>query len=453
MESRRSEELPSDVMPNFDVCGTVFKELFENFDAEAETADTSEKSEPKSNAAGPKKRKCSIVVLEDDEIEEFERKQVADNTVKGTECAVRRLQAWYNERYGKELVLTSINKANASNLLSHFFLEIRDTRKETLGEEYEPSTLTTYRNGLRRYFLERKEGDCFDIGEDEDLKKKLASKRKQLKAEGKGSGPHRADPLDESQVEKLWTTGAVGLKTPRQLLHLVWWNNTRMLGMRGRQEHLNCKIQDFKDRGNYFEYTERSTKTRTGEIDHPKARRKYKNKIFKGNGGERDPYVALKKYLSVRPEGIDHFYLQPIDSPKDNIWYKKLQLKRDGLANIMKRMAETADIQNEGNFTNTSGRKTAIQSLRGHFDPLAISELTGHANPSSIQSYSHNSVQTQKEMFDRLAAPGRSSTTVYNNSATTVNASSSEQRQLFANLFNGTTMKSCQININFPTGK
>ena len=163
------------------------------------------------------------------------------------------------------------------------------------------------------------------------MKKKLASKRNQLKAEGKGSGPHRADPLDESQVERLWTTEAVGLNTPRQLFHLVWW----MLGMRDRQEHLNCKVQDFKDRGNYFEYTERSTKTRTGEIDRPKARRKYNNKIFKGNGGERDTYAALKKYLSVRPEDIDHFYLQPIDCPKDTIWYKKLQLKRDGLANTL----------------------------------------------------------------------------------------------------------------------
>ena len=35
-------------------------------------------------------------------------------------------------------------------------------------------------------------------------------------------------------------------------------------------------------------------------------------------------YVALKKYLGHRPEGIDEFYLQPIDSPKENIWYKKL---------------------------------------------------------------------------------------------------------------------------------
>ena len=197
-------------------------------------------------------------------MEEFHRKQVAKNTVTGTESAVRRLEAWYNDRYGRKLVLSSINKTNASDLLKHFFLEIRDTRKYGLGEEYEPSTLSTYRNGLRRYFLERKDGESFDIGEDEDLKKKLAAKKKQLKAEGKGNHPHRADPLDENQMEKLWTTGAVDLKTPSCFM---WWNNTRMLGMKGRQEHLNCKVQDFKDQGNYYEYTVRSTKTITGKTD------------------------------------------------------------------------------------------------------------------------------------------------------------------------------------------
>ncbi|KAJ7381804.1 hypothetical protein OS493_038941 [Desmophyllum pertusum] len=153
-------------------------------------------------------------------------------------------------------------------------------------------------------------------------------------------------------------------------------------------------IQDFKDRGSYFEYTERSTKTRTGETDDPKARRKYNNKIFKRDGSEGDPYLALKTYLSHRPEGIDEFYLQTIDSPKENIWYKRLPLKRDGLANIMKRMADTAEIQNEGKFTNTSGRKTAIQSLRGHFDPWqsrsSLATLTPvPSSPTAIIQYKH----------------------------------------------------------------
>ena len=48
---------------------------------------------------------------------------------------------------------------NAAELLKHFFLEIRDTRKGTFGEEYEPGTLKAY----RRYFLERREGENFDV--------------------------------------------------------------------------------------------------------------------------------------------------------------------------------------------------------------------------------------------------------------------------------------------------
>ena len=124
----------------------------------------------------------------------------------------------------------------------------------------------------------------------------------------------------------------------------------------------------------------------------------------------------------------------------------------------MKRMVEKTDIQNEGNFTNSAGRKTAIQSiqsLRGHFDPLAISELAWHAyqKATSIQSYSQNAVETQKEMFDRLIEPGRCSTAVYNSTATTVNATSAEQWQLFSNLFNCSILNSCQINIYFPNGK
>ena len=105
-----------------------------------------------------------------------------------------------------------------------FFLEIRDTRKDSLGEEYESWTMNTYIPKWFKaiYFLERKDGESFDIGEDEDLNKKLAARKQQLKAEGKGNRPHRADPLDENQVEKLWTTGAVGLKTPCELLHLMW---------------------------------------------------------------------------------------------------------------------------------------------------------------------------------------------------------------------------------------
>ena len=144
-----SEEPFGDELPNFDICGTVFKELFEGIDvlyvnAKTKTDTSSENNGRKSTENKQNKRKRSVVILEDDEIEDLQSKQVAKNTAKGTESSVPRLEAWYNDRHGKKLVMSSINKTIASDLLKHFFLEIRDRRKDSLGEEYEPSTLSTY---------------------------------------------------------------------------------------------------------------------------------------------------------------------------------------------------------------------------------------------------------------------------------------------------------------------
>ena len=83
-----SEEPFGDEMPNFDICGTVFKELFKDIDvldvdAKTETAASSENSERKRTENEQNKRKRSIVILEDDEIEEFQSKQVAKKHCQG----------------------------------------------------------------------------------------------------------------------------------------------------------------------------------------------------------------------------------------------------------------------------------------------------------------------------------------------------------------------------------
>ena len=93
-----SEEPLGDEMPNFDICGTVFKELFEGTDVldvvtKTETAASSEMNGRKSTENEQNKRKRSIFILEDDAIEELQSKQVANNTAKGTESVLSRLEA------------------------------------------------------------------------------------------------------------------------------------------------------------------------------------------------------------------------------------------------------------------------------------------------------------------------------------------------------------------------
>ena len=118
----RGDELGK--MPNVDICGTFFKELFDNVDTKTETGESpSEDSEAEANETEPqteprKKRRC-IVILDDEEIEGFRKKSRSRRTLSKELSAVRRLQAWYNDRYGQKLQLTSINKANASDLLKH----------------------------------------------------------------------------------------------------------------------------------------------------------------------------------------------------------------------------------------------------------------------------------------------------------------------------------------------
>ncbi|KAK3740642.1 hypothetical protein QZH41_000145 [Actinostola sp. cb2023] len=372
---------------------------------------------------------ATIVAYSEEEMAAFKESTVAKNTKKSTETSIRRFKSWYEEKHGIEPDLNTVSKKEAPQLLKHFFLEIRQTGNDNRGKEYEPGTLQTCRNGLRRYFLERPcppAIDNFDIEkssgiEFQEVADMLSTKKKNLKKQGLGNQPNAAQPVEKEDVEKLWSSGAVGLKNPRKLIHLVWWNNVTHLGMRGVKEHYDCQIQDFTITDQYIEYNERQTKNRQGDEGCARKRaRKYTNKIWRTDGGEQDPYRAFVEYVTHRPKSDDanvpdNFYLTPIDKTTSEVWYKKCPIGKNTLAKFMKTIASTAELT--GKFSNSSGRKTAIQSLRGEFHPLEISELTGHANVDSISSYSHNPLERQRQMSHRLSGYTTSTT----NSSTTTN--------------------------------
>ena len=84
------------------------------------------------------------------------------------------------------------------------------------------------------------------------------------------------------------------------------------------------------------------------------------------------------------------------------MWYKKSpSVKKEGISSMMK-MVQNAGIENEGYFAPSPGRKTPIQSSKSKFDPVTISELTGHTLPESVQ-YSHNLVNIQRQLCVQLA--------------------------------------------------
>ena len=91
-----------------------------------------------------------------------------------------------------------------------------------------------------------------------------------------------------------------------------------------------------------------------------------------------------------------NFNLSPVDSPKSNAWYKMIPIVRNTLAKQMQNIASIASL--DGKFWNSSGRKTVIQALSPlWFRPTGDLKLTGHANPESISSYSHNPLEKQRQ--------------------------------------------------------
>ena len=87
----------------------------------------------------------------------------------------------------------------------------------------------------------------------------------------------------------------------------------------------------------------------------------------------------------------------------------------------MQKIASIASL--DGKFTNSSGRKTVIQGLCEEFNPLEISELTGHAEPNSISRYSHNPAKKQRRISNKLAGFTPSATTTASDAGNTSSTS------------------------------
>ena len=72
----------------------------------------------------------------------------------------------------------------------------------------------------------------------------LKSKRRTLKADGKGNKPFRADALTPADENKLWELHLMGAHAPLALLRGVWFLTTKLMGTPKLKNKvpLKCKV-------------------------------------------------------------------------------------------------------------------------------------------------------------------------------------------------------------------
>ena len=99
-------------------------------------------------------------------------------------------------------------------------------------------------------------------------------------------------------------------------------------------------------------------------------------------------------------------------------WFQLVEIQMQNIASI-------AFLDSK--FTNSRGRKIVVEALRDDFDPREISELAGHANPESISSYSHNPLEKQRRMSNKLAGFNPSTKTTNSDSSHAFTGNCSQQ--------------------------
>ena len=273
------------------------------------------------------------------------------------------------------------------------------------GSYYEPSTYSAIHGGIRRYLQEH--GSKYDIS-DKDFQLSLdvlSCKKRQAKASGKGNKPNKAQYLSEEQEGKLWEAGELGHDTPQSLQNTIWFVLTKLLGFRGSQESRDMRWGDFNikeddDGDRFVEFTERATKTRTGQTG---SSRVYTPTLYsQPEKGSNCPVWLFEKYAVLRPPGMcdsDSPFFLAINHQGwvKGQWYKKEAMGRNTIGKFLSGMCQRAGIV--GRYSNHSLRRSSITDLlQAGFSPCEIAQYSGHKNLNSINEYAVSSIPQRKNM-------------------------------------------------------
>ena len=213
-------------------------------------------------------------------MEQFIEDQENENTRKKTQQNVALLEEFLTLRNESRL----IEEIAPKELNAHIAEFIITVRKKDGNEDYEPSSLRSLMASFERYVKKNFGFSIMKDAEFEQARKALQSKQKDLKQKGKGDKPNASVALTKEEIKLLYDKELLGTSTPEALLNTIWFNNMIHFGLRGCKEHGNMcwgdvQLRQTTNREEFLEYSERQTKTRTGE--NPEMLDKLNRKCFR----------------------------------------------------------------------------------------------------------------------------------------------------------------------------
>ena len=289
-------------------------------------------------------------------------------------------------------------------LLRRFYGSVRKSD----GTKYSKASLNSLRAGLQRHIAAPPFSRAINLltnVEFHSANNVFKGDLKRKKREG-GDKSTSYPPISDGDLERLHDSKVLNTTTPDGLQKLVWFNIQYKLCRHGREGQRTIKKDDFEfkidDVGREYACLKylHAQKNHKGDSVKDKEERP----VMYGTGGQDCPLAALKLYISKLNPKCDAFFQQPKRKWKssDICWYHNIPVGINTLGAMMKSISKAAKLSVI--YTNHSIRATVLTVLNdsGSFSNRTICSLSGHRNPTSLQSYCKASFGQKRSMSDRL---------------------------------------------------
>ena len=192
------------------------------------------------------------------EMESYTDKKAPKNTAYSTKWALRNYRDWVQQRNSHsdqkvpEALLTSGSAQQLDHWLSFYVLETRNSK----GNSYPPKTLYQLFSGLLRHMRTVNPNAPNFLDKSNHTFRKLHNVIdnlfKELSKEGVATQTKHTEIVTKEEESLLWSTGVLGLHTPKSLLNAVFYCNGKNFCLRGGQEHRELKLSQFRRADDHY---------------------------------------------------------------------------------------------------------------------------------------------------------------------------------------------------------
>ena len=317
-----------------------------------------------------------------------------------THWGLRVFQQWRVQRteeleFGKcpEDLLENPRAESLNFWLSRFVVEARRAD----GNKYPSSTTCIYHllAALLRYSPSKCRGTPNFLDKSDprfrELRGACESISRQLRQAGVGAEVKHAALITPDEEDMLWTSGVLGVSSPKALVRAVFYYVGKTLCLREGQEQRGLKPTQFKraQDSDRYTYIENGSKNYPGSFSG----KRDDNKIVTiyANPESHEYFAKFPK----SPDVMEFFYLKPLQkTPVDphRPWFEASPIGKNTLGKFVQCLCKEAGIS--GKKTNHSLRATGTTALFSAAVPeKLIKSITGHKSTEALQLCERPTVQ------------------------------------------------------------